>query len=162
MGWVDIALLAILAVSVLVGFMRGLVFEILSLLGWVAAYFTAYWVGPYVALHIPLGHPGSPLNQGVSFGGSFIVALLIWGLFARLLRSLVRASPLSGIDRILGGGFGAVRGLLLLFVIVTVAALTPMASSAGWRQSQGAAWLNPFLQDLKPALPPEVTRYLPA
>ncbi|CAN5329407.1 CvpA family protein [soil metagenome] len=162
MGWVDVALLAILVVSVLVGLVRGLVFEVLALLGWVAAYFSAYWAGPYLASYIPLGTPGSALNQGVAFGAAFIIALIVWGLFARLLRSLVRASPLSGIDRVLGGGFGALRGFLLLFVIVTVVTLTPAKSSDAWRRSQGAVWLNALLQDLKPALPPEVTRHMSA
>jgi membrane protein required for colicin V production len=148
MGWVDIALLAVLLVSMLVGLIRGLLFEVLSLLGWVAAYFTAYWVAPVLAPH-------------VAFGAAFVAALIVWGLLASLLRTLVRASPLSGLDRLMGGGFGALRGLLLLFVLVTVAALTPMKSSDAWRRSQGAVWLNALLQDLKPVLPPEVSRHLP-
>lgn len=161
MGWVDIALLGVLVLSVLVGLIRGLLFEILSLLGWVAAYFTAYWVAPIVAPHIPFGLVGSSMKQGIAFGGVFIAALIVWGLFAGLLRTLVRASPLSGLDRIMGGGFGAVRGMLLLFVLVTVAALTPMKSSDAWRGSRGAVWLNALLQELKPVLPPEVSRHIP-
>jgi membrane protein required for colicin V production len=162
MTWIDIALLAILVISVLVGVLRGLVFEVLSLAGWVAAFLVAYFAAPGLATVLPIGSPGSALNHGIAFGGLFLVSLLVWGLIARMLRTLIRASPLSGIDRLLGAGFGAARGLLLLFVIVTVASLTPMRSSDAWRSSQGAMILDTFLQDLKPALPPEVTRLLPA
>lgn len=45
-GWVDWALLAVLLASVIVGLVRGLVFEVLSLLGWVAAYIAAQATSP--------------------------------------------------------------------------------------------------------------------
>ena len=41
LGWVDWALLAVLALSIAVGLWRGLVFEVLSLVGWVGAYIAA-------------------------------------------------------------------------------------------------------------------------
>ena len=44
MGWVDIAMIALLAVSVLVGLWRGFVLEVLSLTGWVVAWFAAQWL----------------------------------------------------------------------------------------------------------------------
>ena len=162
MTWIDVALLAILCLSVVVGIVRGLLFEVLSLLGWVAAFVVAYWAAPGLAAMLPIGTPGSGPSHAVAFGGLFLVSLLVWGLLSRMMRTLVRASPLSGIDRLLGAGFGAARGLLLLFVIVTIASLTPVRSSDAWRSSQGALLLDTFLQDLKPALPPEVTRLLPA
>ena len=41
LGWVDLTLLALLGVSVLIGLARGLVFELMSLVGWVVAYVVA-------------------------------------------------------------------------------------------------------------------------
>ena len=41
--WVDLAMLLWLVVSMLVGLARGLVFEMLSLIGWGVAYFAALW-----------------------------------------------------------------------------------------------------------------------
>ena len=46
LGWVDWAFLGVLCLSAVVGLVRGLVFEVLSLLGWVAAYFAAQWFAP--------------------------------------------------------------------------------------------------------------------
>jgi membrane protein required for colicin V production len=162
MTWVDLALLTILLISVLVGIVRGLVFEVLSLLGWIAALLVAYWGAPQVADMLPLSGVTAGLKHGIAFGLLFLVSIIVWGLIARMLRTLIRSSPLSGIDRVLGAVFGAARGVLLLFVIVTLASLTPMRSSDAWRSSQGAAMLDTLLKDLKPALPPEVTRLLPA
>lgn len=161
MGWIDIALLSVLAVSVLLGLARGFTFEVLSLVGWVVAYFAALWFSPALAPHIPLGGPGSALNQGVAFFAAFVLALLLWGLGARLLSLLIKSSPLSVLDRLLGACFGLLRGLVLLLAVATLMALTPWARSAAWQASQGAMWLNGLLRELAPVLPPEWSRRLP-
>ena len=66
-GWVDLALGAVLLASVVVGIARGFVFELLSLAGWVAAWFAAQWLAPQVAPHILVGAPASALNHGAAF-----------------------------------------------------------------------------------------------
>ena len=161
MGAVDIALLVVLAASMIVGVARGLVFEVLSLVGWVVAYVVAQLVVADVAPHIPVGAPGSALNYSAAFGASFIVVLVIWTLAARLIRLVIQATPLSLIDRALGAGFGLLRGAVLLLALATIVALTPWARSSAWQASQGASWLNDALKELKPVLPEEVARRLP-
>jgi membrane protein required for colicin V production len=160
-GPVDIALLIVLVISIIVGLLRGLLFEVLSLSGWVAAYIAAQVLAPIVAPHVPVGAPGSGINQAAAFVIIFIAALIVWALAARLIRMLVRASPLSALDRVLGGGFGLLRGIVLLLALTTVVALTPMARSVAWQSSKGASWLTGALQALKPVLPHAVARHLP-
>jgi len=162
LGTVDWILLGILGLSVLIGLWRGLVFEVLSLLGWVAAYFAAQWLSPAMADHLPVGAPGSALNQVAAFAVTFILALIVWGLAARLVRMLVNASALSIADRMLGAVFGLMRGLVLLLVVATLVAMTPVSRSPAWGRSHGAAWLNAMLQGLKPVLPSEIAQHLPA
>lgn len=162
LGWVDITLLAVLLVSVIVGLWRGLVFELMSLMGWVVAYVLAQVYTPEVTGYLPIGERGSALNYAAAFAVSFIAVLIVWSLLARLVRLLIHATPLTVIDRALGAGFGLLRGLVLLLVVATIVALTSARQSAGWTASRGAAWLNVALQGLKPVLPPEVARHLPA
>jgi len=162
LSWIDWTLLAVLAVSVLVGMVRGFVFECLSLAGWVVAWFAAQWGAPHVAPHVPVGTPGSAVNLGLAFALAFVGALVVWGLLAKLIRMLIHATPLSIPDRLLGGGFGVLRGGVLLLAVATVVALTPAAQSPGWRTSQGARWLGDALHVLKPLLPPTAARLLPA
>jgi membrane protein required for colicin V production len=145
-----------------VGMWRGLVFEMMSLVGWIVAYVLAQVFSPDVAPWIPIGEMGSALHQGAAFVATFIAALIIWSLLARLVRLLVHATPLTLPDRVLGGGFGLLRGVVLLLVVATLVAFTPAARSQAWSRSQGAAWLGIALQGLKPVLPPEVARHLPA
>jgi membrane protein required for colicin V production len=162
LAWVDWTLLAVLAASVAIGLWRGLVFEVLSLLGWIAAYIAAQWFAPSVASWLPVGTPGGALNQGAAFAAAFVGALVVWALLARALRTLIHATPLQAIDRVLGAGFGLLRGAVLLLAVATVVSLTPAARSPAWQHSQGAVWLGAVLQGLKPVLPEALAQHLPA
>ena len=161
LGWVDWALLAVLVLSVAVGLWRGLVFEVLSLLGWIAAYIAAQVLAPVLAPMLPVGKEGSALNHAAAFALVFVVALVLWALLSRLLRALIHATPLQVVDRVLGGGFGLLRGAVLLLAVATVVVLTPAQRSSAWQRSQGAAWLTALLNGLKPVLPDAIAQRLP-
>jgi membrane protein required for colicin V production len=158
LGWVDWVLLAVLAASVVIGLVRGLVFECLSLAGWVVAWFAAQWSSPWLAPQLPFGTPGSGLNLGVAFVLAFLCALVVWALLSRLLRLLIHATPLSIPDRLLGAVFGLLRGGVLLLALATVIGLTPASQSQAWRGSQGARWLAQALAQIKPLLPEAMAR----
>ncbi len=160
LSWVDWSLLAVLVASVLVGLLRGFVFECLSLAGWLAAWFAAQWAAPHLAPRLPVGTPGSALNLAVALCLCFIAALVVWGLAAKLVRMLIHATPLSLPDRLLGAAFGALRGVVLLLAIASVVALTPAAQSGAWRDAHGSRGLAATLQVLKPVLPDTVARLL--
>lgn len=150
LGWVDIGLAAFLLVSVVIGLARGFVFELLSLAGWFAAYFAAWSLTPMVQPRVHFSGLSAEFNHGIAFAGLFIVALIVWSLAARLVRTLIRATPLSPVDRLLGAGFGLVRGLVVMLIVVTVVGISSWSHSAAWQRSQGVVWLNALLQELKP------------
>lgn len=158
---VDAVLGVVLLASVLVGIARGFVFEILSLAGWVAAWFGAAWLAPQLSPHLPVAEPGTALREGVAFVLGFVLCLLVWSLAARLVRLLLHATPLSLPDRLLGAGFGLLRGGVLLLALATAVAFTPLAKAEPWRESRAAGWLASGLEGLRPLLPPEWARRLP-
>lgn len=162
LGWVDATLLGVLLLSGVVGLVRGLVFECLSLAGWLVAWFGAQWAAPQLAPYLPVGTPGSGLNLGAAFILAFVAALVLWSLLARLIRLLIHATPLSLPDRLLGAGFGLLRGVVLLLAVASAVLLTPAAQSQGWRAAHGARWLGQTLLALKPLLPEPAARLLPA
>ena len=162
MAWVDLALLAVLLVSVVVGLVRGLVFEVMSLVGWIVAYFIAHWFSGDVAAHLPMGSPGSTVNTVSAFVLTFVAALLAWAIGSRIVRFIIHATPLSVVDRLLGAVFGGLRGVLVLLVIVTVVGMTPAARSPVWQASIGAPWLQAAITGLKPMLPDPISKHLPA
>jgi membrane protein required for colicin V production len=154
----DWAFLVVLAVSVIVGLVRGFVFECLSLAGWVVAWFAAQWAAPWVAGYLPVFSAASPVRLSLAFVLAFVAALVVWGIGAKLIRMALHATPLSIPDRLLGAGFGLLRGVVMLLAMATVVALTPASQSQGWRASQGARWLGTALFHLKPLLPEPVAR----
>ena len=162
LSWIDWALIAVLALSIVAGVMRGFVFEVLALVGWLVAWFAAQWFAADVGPYIPIGVPGQGLNHATAFVFCFVAGIVLWTLLARLIRMLIHATPLSLADRVLGAGFGLLRGAVLLLAVATVVALTPAATSRGWRDSQGAMWLNIAMHGLKPVLPAPVAKLLPA
>lgn len=157
---VDLAMLAVLLLSMLVGAWRGLVFEVMSLLGWLAAYLAAQWFAASVAPYVPIGAPGSAINHAAAFAATFIAALIAWGLLSRLVKMLIQATPLGLIDRLLGAAFGALRGGVLLLAVAAVVTRTPWVQSPAWQQSEGAAVLRTVLTGLKPALPRQIADHL--
>lgn len=152
LGWVDITLLAVLGLSVLVGLWRGFVYEIVSLLGWVVAFVLANTCAPFVSGLLP-GGQGGPGPFWAAYAIVFALVLVACGLLARLMRILISATPLSVVDRLLGGAFGVARGVVVLVAAAMLIALSPFAHEAGWQQSHGALWLGQALEGLKPVLP---------
>jgi membrane protein required for colicin V production len=161
LGWVDAGLLTVLLLSVAIGLWRGLVFELMSLVGWLVAYVVAQAYAATLAPYIPIGAPASALQHGAGFAAAFLLALMGWTLLARLVRLMVRATPLTLLDRLLGAGFGVLRGAVVLLVAATLIALTPAAKAQAWQDSRGAAWLALALAGLKPVLPEALARHLP-
>lgn len=162
MVWLDLVFLGVLALSVLVGLWRGLVFEVLSVLGWLVAYFAMPYVAPLIQPWLPQERLGESLAHVLSLGLAFLLVLLVWGLSAKLLRALIHATPLSVIDRLGGGGFGLLRGLLISVLVVTVVGMTPMARSPSWSGSQLVPHFQTILQWLRPVLPEPVEKMIPA
>jgi membrane protein required for colicin V production len=150
---IDLVLAAVVLLSVLLGVMRGALLEVLSLAGWLAAWLVAQWFGDDVAALLPVGRPGSTLNLGAGYVACFILALLVWRLLSWLLHQIIRASPLSGMDRALGAGFGLLRGLLLVLMLVMLVDLAPLARAESWQQSVGVQAGRSALHLLAPLLP---------
>ena len=157
---IDWVLLAVLVLSLLVGLWRGLVFEVLSVLGWVAAFFLAHWFAPDVAAMLPMSSATQSIRYAAAFVLTFIVAVFVAGLLASLVRKMVAAVGLRPVDRLLGGIFGLVRGLVLLLAVAVAIDMTPLNDSPWWKESTGAPVLSAALKGLKPALPEKFSRFL--
>lgn len=160
LGWVDLALLVVLGVSALIGLWRGLVFEVVSLLGWLVAFVAANMLGPVLAPRLPFGDASPVLQTWSAYAVVFVLSLVACTLLARLLRALISATPLSVVDRVLGGVFGVARGALVLVIVATLVMLSPFANSSSWRHSRGAVWLLQALDSLKPMLPPSLAAHV--
>ncbi len=157
----DLLLLVGLGLSVVVGAWRGLVKETLSLAGWGVSYFSAQWFGAGMGANLPVGQPGERLNVLAGMIVVFVLAWLGWALISWAITQVVRASPLSAPDRVLGAGFGLMRGVVVALAVVTLVGMTPVAKWPSWQASRGVAWMQVLLKGLRPVLPEQVIQFLP-
>ena len=151
---------SVLLASLLMGLWRGLVFEVLSVLGWVAAFFAAQWLSPSVANMLPMATASPSMRFASAFVLTFVAAVFAAGLLAALMRKLVSAAGLRPADRALGALFGLVRGVILLLAATVAIDMTPLKASDWWQESRGAPVLSAVLNGLKPILPLQFARYL--
>jgi|GEM_PF-1248011 len=139
----DLLLLAIIAISALLGLLRGFIASISGLLAWLLAIWAALRFGMDVA--IGLFETAAPTwgQRGVAYLAVFVVVLIVASMLSVVLRGLVDSSALlKAPDRALGLGFGLVRGVVLAALVLVVLRLTPWIEPHRWQDSQAAAWLT--------------------
>lgn len=162
MAAVDWIFLAVVLGSLLLGAWRGLVYELLSLVGWLVAFVAARVWAENMALWLPLGEIDGALRYAAGFVVVFVATAFAWGLLSWLAKRLIDGVGLRPVDRTLGAVFGLLRGGLLVAVVTLVVGFTPLQQADGWQQSLIAPQLGGLLQDWMPALPQELGRYLPS
>lgn len=158
----DWILLGVLLASMVVGLWRGLVYEVLSLAGWVAAFVVAQWLAPDVVDWLPwVKNAPDSLQYAVAFTLVFVLTVFAAGLVSWLIKKLVETVGLRPVDRTLGGFFGLARGVVLLLALTVVVQLTGLSRDDWWSTAQGSVWLQGLLTVLKPLLPQTFVDYLP-
>ncbi len=117
MNLVDLGVLAVLAVSALLGLSRGVVRELLGLAAWLLAGYGAWRFGPEARpmAEQAIGNPD--VADPVAYIVVFVVLLILFSLVANLVGRVVRVSALGGLDRTLGLVYGLARGAAVLVAI---------------------------------------------
>lgn len=156
MPWLDIILLGALLVSALLGLWRGLIVEVMSLVSWAAAFVMAVMFGERVEPLLAglIESPG--LRTAIAHIGVFLLTLVAGGALTWLLSRLIEKTGLSGTDRMLGLGFGLLRGAAFGVACVLVLGLTPVPRSPAWSESSMVGVLMPGAEWLRQQLPASV------
>ncbi|SDW96438.1 CvpA family protein [Litoreibacter albidus] len=123
---VDGVAAGVIVISAILAYSRGMVREILSIVGWVAAAVVAFIFAPQA---VPLAKEIPYLNTLIegcepatitAFALVFAVALVIVSIFTPILSGAVQRSVLGGLDQGLGFLFGVARGALLVIVAFVI------------------------------------------
>jgi membrane protein required for colicin V production len=149
----DYIVLFILISSVVISTMRGLVKEILSLLGWVAAFIVANAFGAKLAPMLPSVIPGEALRLIVAFIALFLGVRVLMGLLALAIGALIEASGLSLADRGLGGLFGLGRGIVIVLAGVILCGMTSIPQQDFWKNALLSPMAETGARTVKPFLP---------
>jgi membrane protein required for colicin V production len=126
MNWLDITLLILMLVSVVISFTKGFSREIIGLISAFAAFLCGIWFyGTAAALVEPYVSSRGVANF-CGFALIFIGVLIVGAIAGHILSRILKLAGLSWFDRLLGAGFGALRGLLLgIALVMAIVAFTP-------------------------------------
>lgn len=157
---IDLILLAVIALSALIGLMRGLLATVLGVVSWVVSGWAAFHFGEQVARVLSGGSQPTASEYAGGYVLAFVGALLALMLLGMALRGLVDSTILlKWPDRLLGFGLGVVRGVLLAVLVVLVLGFTSMPGKPEWQQSVLLPPLQPMVGWLRGKLPqpPDLT-----
>lgn len=139
---IDIIIIGLIAFSILVSLWRGFVSEVLSLAGWVIAFFVASSFYPYLSGYLAQVNSvylqnSEYLRNGIAAAVLFIITLIVCGIINALLSKIIDTTGLSTTDRVLGGAFGALRGILIVAaVLFFLDTFTSASQTELWKESQ--------------------------
>jgi membrane protein required for colicin V production len=152
LNWVDVIIAVVLLGFAIRGLMRGLLREVVSLVG----IFLGLWIallkfvplGEWVQHKFPLAEP---LPFHLAFLAIFLSVAGVAGIVGYLLHRVAKGLLMGWLDAIMGLGFGTVKGVMILTVLLFLLAHLPLAESikTQLRTSTVVEYLelfNPFLE----------------
>ncbi|MDG2412331.1 MAG: CvpA family protein [Halioglobus sp.] len=141
----DWGIISILGLSIVLSLWRGFVREAISLAGWVAA---------FVVANMYVGNLASFLTPWIdNVTGRYVASyaillagtLVVGGITGLLAAQMVKASGLTVMDRLLGTGFGLVRGIIIALVLMYLLRQLAPPQNLVWLEQ---AQLTPYMDML--------------
>jgi membrane protein required for colicin V production len=154
----DYAVIAIIVLSAVVGWWRGFMYELFSLIGWLAAYIVASTFSAQMMPYVPIEVGADNIRSAVAFAALFVVTLIVGALFAWLLARLAKFAGLSGMDGKFGAIFGTLRGGLVVIALVWLGGLTELPQQSFWRNAMSSKPLQQAALYTKDYMPENAVR----
>lgn len=143
--WIDALFLAVLALSTLAGFARGLIREALGLAAWVVALLVARVLAEPVADLLADFIDNADARLVLAFVLVIFAVILLCGIVIRLVHAAIVWVGMGFLNRLAGAAFGAARGAAILVVVTVMITLTPLVELEAWQE----ATLRPTFEQLR-------------
>lgn len=154
MNGADYLILGVLALSMLLGMIRGFVREAIGVISWLGGLWLA-WRYAYVVEPLLAGRVGDPPVSTWAARTLIVLAVLVIGwILAGILGYMLRHSGLSiMVDRLLGLVTGFVRGAVVVAVFVLLGEFVQLTQTSWWTKSrlmpfasEAAGWVQSFAE----------------
>lgn len=156
----DWMVVLVLAASVIRSLMRGLVEEIFSLGAWIVAFLAAKWGAAAIGPLLPIGMESEGLKYFAGFVVVFLVMMIAVMLTGHAIKGAVGAVGLGGADKIVGGMFGLLRGLVILVGFTLAAGLTAFPRTDFWKNAIFSKPLETLAVAAQPLLPAGLAKHI--
>jgi membrane protein required for colicin V production len=155
-NWIDFLILSVILISLIIGFIRGFIRETISLATWVLAVWIGIAFSPLLSPYLASFVTSKPFRLALIFIVLLIAVVLVGNLISRALVKIVSKTGLSGVNHLLGVGFGAIRGLLIVVVaLLFIEVLFSPYGNTAWKEAQilphlkvGTDWLRGAFPEL--------------
>ena len=157
MNAADYLIIIVLATTLVLGMIRGLMREAIALLAWLGGMWLAWryadLLGPYLGGLLAEEPQRTWVGRGAILGGVMLVSWIIGGVVSYFV-------PQSGLsvtlDRVLGAIFGTLRGATLIALVVMLAHVVQLDQMKWWKNSALlphfetlAGWIGAFADSAK-------------
>ena len=156
----DYAVLVIVGVSIIISMMRGAVRELLSIAGWLGAFYVAKTYATMLMPVLPQDIPTEQLRLLAAFVILFLAVLLIVNLLAIALSGLIKKIGLGWLNRFFGAFFGFIKGLLIVSVLVFLAGFTNLPKDNRWTNAMFSSPLEALVKKGLQWLPQSVAKHV--
>ena len=156
----DYAVLTIIGLSIIFSVMRGMVREVLAILGWVAAFYVGRTYTNQLLPMMPADIPSESLRVLAAFLVLFLATLLLASLLAIALSAIFKKIGLGWLNRLLGAVFGVLRGLLIVCVVVFLAGLTDAPKDSRWKNAMFSAPIEALVVSMLPWIPESIAKHV--
>ena len=156
----DYSVLIIIGLSIVLSIMRGLLREVLAIIGWLAAFFVAKTYANELLPMISMDIPSESLRVLAAFLVLFLATLLVVSLLAIALSAIFKKIGLGWLNRFLGAAFGLLRGLIIVCILVFLAGLTNIPKDPRWHNAMFSAPIEALVVSALPWVPMDITKYL--
>jgi len=158
MSGLDFAIIGIVLISCVISVLRGFVREALSLASWIISFILAWELHGAFAGLLESQIDNTNLRLIVAFFILFVLSLVAFTLIIFFASKLVERTGLTGADRVVGVLFGAIRGLLIVSVLVALSGYTQLPRADIWKDSLLVEYFQPIAIWLIDFLPAEYTK----
>ncbi|WP_036303388.1 CvpA family protein [Methylotenera sp. L2L1] len=156
----DYIVLIIIGLSVILSVMRGMIREVLAIVGLVAAFYVGITYTNQLLPMMPVDIPNDALRVLAAFLVLFLATLLLATLLGIALSAIFKKAGLGWLNRFLGALFGVARGLLIVCVIVFLAGLTDIPKDPRWRNAMFSAPIEALVVNLLPWVPESIAKHV--
>ncbi len=153
-NYFDIAIVVVILITALIGFMRGFVWLVIFIATWVTAIFLAFKYKGAFANALPVKLSSEVAQTGLSILLIFLGILIIGAIINYLFCKAISAIGLGTFDRILGSGLGIALGALAITLLTMLLALTELPDQDLWKTSkfipqfqEAAAWIKTLIPE---------------
>ena len=159
-NFIDIAIVVIILITALIGFMRGLVWMAIFLATWAAAILLVLKFKDQLAAILPIKLGSEVAQMGLAALIILLGVLIAGAIINALLHKLVNAMGFGTFDRILGTGLGTLLGAFAITLLTMLLGLTELPKQEAWEKSKFVPKFQEMATWIKSRIPEDLNKYI--